>query len=320
VVRAAGCDLPDNWDRLVASSADLDRFCSASPWALSTRDAYAADAEIVAAKGPAAAVALGRTRLEDGAWLLCGLDPVWGFASAVVGPDVAGAAALAGEVLGRRRPGWDVAALTGLVPGSARYRALVRTLAGRYRLGRGQAITRCRVDLDATGAKGVVARRSATFQRTLRQAQRRAEQAGLVIELDRGGGAEVVERCREVDRSSWKGRQGVGLVEEPFFVFYTAMAARLAHAGALRSGFARLDGQDVGYILGAVLGDTYRGFQLSYDARQARLSLGNLLQYAQLEALEAEPVTSYDLGMDMPYKRRWADSAFTTETLVVMRQ
>ncbi len=312
--------LPGVWDGLVAASPDLDFFCTSTAWALSAREAYAPRSEVRTLANAGAAVALIRTPLDGGGHLLSGMDVVWGFASPVVGPDVARGAALVVEVLATAGRRWDVAALTGLDPASSRYATVVRELAPRYELRRGPAMVRCRIDLGDSGAEGVLARRSPTFRRTFRQAQRRADAAGVSVELIRGGGAQLIDRCRAVDRHSWKGHQGVGLVEDAMFAFYAAMARRFEPTGGLRAGFAQIDGVDVGYILGAVHGGTYRGFQLSYDAAHARLSIGNLLQYAQIHALEAEPVTLYDLGMDMPYKRRWADTTFTTEALVVLRK
>jgi CelD/BcsL family acetyltransferase involved in cellulose biosynthesis len=97
------------------------------------------------------------------------------------------------------------------------------------------------------------------------------------------------------------------------------MARRLATSGRLRAGFARAGEQDVAYILGAVRGADYRGLQISFDEAWAPWSLGNLLQLAQMEALVEEGVTRYDLGMDMAYKRSWADEATASETLVVLR-
>jgi CelD/BcsL family acetyltransferase involved in cellulose biosynthesis len=50
---------------------------------------------------------------------------------------------------------------------------------------------------------------------------------------------------------------------------------------------------------------------------QTGLSLGSLLQARQIAALCDEGATSYDLGMDMPYKRRWAEHAFDTITIAI---
>jgi CelD/BcsL family acetyltransferase involved in cellulose biosynthesis len=93
------------------------------------------------------------------------------------------------------------------------------------------------------------------------------------------------------------------------------MLPRLAARGALRLMFARHEGRDVAYILGAVAGDTYRGLQFSFDDAYRDDSLGNLAQYHQIAALCDEGVTRYDLGSGFPYKRRWAESGMVTMTL-----
>lgn len=169
------------------------------------------------------------------------------------------------------------------------------------------------------GSQEWLARRGPHFRRNLRRAARRAADQGLEVELVRGGPA-LVDRAVAVDRRSWKGATGSGLAEPAMARFYRALATRLGPAG-LRAGFARLDGADVGYILGAVRGDTYRGFQLGHDRAADHLSVGNLLQWHQIIALADEGVARYDLGMDMPYKLAWADDALalTTRALVVLR-
>jgi CelD/BcsL family acetyltransferase involved in cellulose biosynthesis len=217
---------------------------------------------------------------------------------------------------GRR---WDAALLTGLVPGSARERALAGELGERYRLQVGPSMTRQVADIGG-GLESYLARRSPRFRRNLRQAERRRRDRRIDVELVRGGGVEVVERCIAVERRSWKGAEGSGLAEDGFADFYRTIARGLAPAGRLRAGFARSGDRDVAFILGAVRGGVYRGLQLGYDEAFAELSLGNLLQLHQIEALVDEAVESYDLGMDMAYKRQWADRSLTTRTLVVSRR
>ena len=178
-------------------------------------------------------------------------------------------------------------------------------------------MTRRRAQL-GDGLAAYLSRRSARFRRNLARAERARREAGVGIELVAGGGAEVVERCVAVERRSWKGQRGGGLAEPAMAHFYGALADRLAPSGRLRAGFARRGGRDVGYILGARRDGAYRGLQLSYAEEQAELSLGNVLQLHQMEALVDEGVGLYDLGMDMEYKRRWADDALTTVTMIVV--
>ena len=65
-----------------------------------------------------------------------------------------------------------------------------------------------------------------------------------------------------------------------------------------------------------MLGDTYRGLQFSFDADHAHLSLGNLCQLRQVEALCAEGLQFYDLGAEVEYKQRWGERLMETVTLV----
>ena len=81
--------------------------------------------------------------------------------------------------------------------------------------------------------------------------------------------------------------------------------------------FARLDGEDVAMGFGGILGDTFRGLQMSYDDRFRQLSLGNLIQWSLIEHLVTEGLRLYDLGTDIGYKRRWAEPGMETVALVV---
>lgn len=97
------------------------------------------------------------------------------------------------------------------------------------------------------------------------------------------------------------------------------MCVRLAARDHLRVLIATAAGEDIGFILGGVRGDTYRGLQLSYHRAHATAGIGHLLQMAQIRQLDAEAVTLYDLGMDMPYKQRWTDRIDTTFAVIVSR-
>jgi CelD/BcsL family acetyltransferase involved in cellulose biosynthesis len=88
--------------------------------------------------------------------------------------------------------------------------------------------------------------------------------------------------------------------------------------GALRGLFARKDGQDVGYLLGGVFHDTFRGLQFSYDARLAHLSLGNLMQVEMVSRLEGQGLSWYDLGSEVEYKKQWGEAGLETLMFVVV--
>jgi Acetyltransferase (GNAT) domain len=88
----------------------------------------------------------------------------------------------------------------------------------------------------------------------------------------------------------------------------------------IRLRVARLNGADVGFILGGVINGRYRGFQLSFAQSVRTLSVGNLLQLHEIRSLCSEGLHTYDLGMDMEYKRAWSDSVFVTRPIIAVRQ
>ena len=84
--------------------------------------------------------------------------------------------------------------------------------------------------------------------------------------------------------------------------------------------FARRHETDLAYVFGGIIEDRYRGFQLGYDDDEATLGLGNQVQFAMIEHLAAEGVRSYDLGMEMAYKARWADELLRLYTVVIVKR
>ena len=173
------------------------------------------------------------------------------------------------------------------------------------------------------GPEGWLGRRSAKFRSSLRAAVRKARSEGLEIEPAFNPAPEAVAavfgRILAVEQASWKGPRETGLLMRDMQSFYRELTERVARRGTLRVMFARHDNRDVGYILGGLIDDTYRGFQFSFDKRFGHLSLGNVMQYEKIVQLCEEGVEVYDLGIDMDYKRRWAETAVDTVSLAIMR-
>lgn len=308
----------DAYDAAVESADLVDRYCTSSYWVLPARAAFADEVEPFIAQSEAGWVPLMRMETVLG-WTLLPLEASWGLAAPFVGDD---RAALAREFMSyalARRGEWDAMFLSGMVRNAPDFDAIVRSLERRFRLGLGQVTARCVASLDG-GFDGFLSRRKRTFRKNLRAAARRAAPTIRFEALSSFTLAEADEAFShvvDVERGSWKAVEGHGIVEGPMNTFYAVMVRRLAQRGALRITFAWEGDERVGYVLGGVFGDTYRGLQISFDRRLRELSLGNLMQQHTVASLCEEGVAHYDLGTDMAYKRAWAESVVETVPLVV---
>ena len=300
------------WDAAVDRTEGADEFCASSLWSFAAAASFPDhDPPVVVGDGSSFA-GMRRATAEDGSRLLLGLDPVWGFATPMVGHPVQ-AARLLGARLGL--DDHDVAVVTGQRHGGIGLQCLVQVLGERRRLLQGPTEQRLQADL-SDGLEPWLARRSSRFRQRLRQVRRRAEEAGVtVVDCSALAPDDAVDRVLAVEARSWKGEEGTGLASESLADFYRRMAWRLAASDQLRLLFARQGDRDIGYVLGGVRGRTYRGLQLSHAADARDLGIGHLLQIHQLEALVGIDV--YDLGMDMPYKRRWADRIDETFAVLI---
>jgi hypothetical protein len=295
------------YDAFVREGEGIDRFCSSSEWVLAARDAWAPGAPTHLARGAHGYAAFVRRTEPRGAQLLLGFDTEWGFASPLAGHDGVArefAAAIEGEP-------WHGILLPGIVPGSRLMRAVVAAFR-RHEVRLGPTLTRWTASLEG-GLDGYLSRRGGKLRSNVRRAAARARGEG--ISFERRG---TLERALGVELRSWKGPARTGLLVPAMLAFYEALLARLGDRARMVT--ARRGGEDVGYIMGGVRDGTYRGFQFSYDERFAHVSLGSLLQVEQIAALAEEGVATYDMGIDLPYKRRWADGPADTVTLAVVRR
>lgn len=327
-------ELDADW-RLVEAAADatadIDHWCSGPDWQIPVACAFAPTAERVllrSEEGDGFAL-LARYHDERRTPLFGGLEPLWGFGAPILGSNPCAMAAAAAEALARRDD-WRALVLPGMPrtderSGSSDGRHSTMTMDVAVTLSSlgdvrfGQGITRQIADL-SDGYEGWLERRSSKFRRNLRRTAATAAGAGLTID-DVAGQPGLFERLMAIERRSWKGREGSGMAGAEMSTMYRLMIDRLRDRGRLLAHVARLDGRDVGYIVGGVRAGRYRGLQLSYTDDARRLSVGNLLQRHQLRQLDrARLADVYDLGMDFGYKRRWADRAETSLVIAVDRR
>jgi hypothetical protein len=295
------------------ATPEIDHFCSSTDWVLPAKRAWAPDADTLILRGEHGWAALLQQVHADDIFVLTGLETMWGFACPLIGPDPLALVHEFARALAQRE--WHILLATGLPLGSAVLRHLGAALS-QHDVRRGPVLRRWEASL-RDGVDGYLARRRPRLRSNLRRTARRAREQRVTFEPASGDPGEVYRRVLEVEERSWKGPVGTGLLLRDMTSFYRPLAVRLG--ARLRAVFARHEGTDIGYILGGVRGDTYRGFQFSFDRRYGHLSLGGLLQMAQIEQLCAEGIATYDLGIDMDYKHRWADGPRDTLTLVVVR-
>jgi CelD/BcsL family acetyltransferase involved in cellulose biosynthesis len=310
----------DDFDREVAATPAIDRFCSTAAWVLAAAEALMPPRVSFTFHGKTGYFAAMRGVHPAGFPYIEPIELAWGLASPLIGADPAALVAEVVPLLVARRD-WQLAIFAGLTADGPQRRALDRALPSRWERRRGTPTVRHVANL-AGGLDGFLSRRSRELRKTIRKSLRAADDAGLSFEDVRANPSDadaLYDRIQQIEQRSWKAREGVGISAGPMRAFYARMLPRLCALGQQRTMFARKDGADVGYILGAVMAGEYRGLQFSYDDDLARLGVGGLLQYHQVAALCAEGVVRYDLGTEMDYKRRWAEDIMETEMLVLVR-
>lgn len=310
----------DDFDREVAATPEIDRFCSTSAWILSAAAALMPPRVPYSYKGDHGYLAAMRGVHPAGFPYVEPVELAWGLAAPLIGRDARGLAEEVAAMLAARRD-WQLAIFSGHTADGPQRRALERALPGRWERRRGTPTVRHVASLDG-GVDGFLARRSRELRKSLRKSLRAAEEAGVRFEDVRASRAEapgLYARIQAIEATSWKSLEGVGISQGPMRLFYERMLPRLCAQGQQRTIIARLGERDIGYVLGAVFEGEYRGLQFSYDDEYSFLGVGGLLQYHQVVALCAEGVARYDLGTEMDYKRRWAEEVMETEMLVIVR-
>jgi CelD/BcsL family acetyltransferase involved in cellulose biosynthesis len=310
----------DDFDREVAQTAAIDRFCSASAWVLAAAAALMPPRVPFTFRGRNGYLAMMRGVHPAGFPYVEPIELAWGLAAPLIGKDAAALVAEVVPLLAARRD-WQLAIISGHTVSGPQRRALDATLPARWERRRGQPTIRHVASLEG-GIDGFLSRRSRDLRKSLRKSGYAARERGLAFESVRATEAQAAalyDRIQAVEARSWKSHEGVGIHAGPMRAFYGQMLPRLCQLGQQRTIFARLDGKDIGYILGAVMGEEYRGLQFSYDDAYAELGIGGLMQLQQIAELCDERVARYDLGTEMDYKRRWAEDIMETEMLVLVR-
>ncbi|MHC4732570.1 MAG: GNAT family N-acetyltransferase, partial [Planctomycetota bacterium] len=251
----------DAFDADAFATPEIDHFCSSTDWILPAKQAWAPDSDTLILRGEHGWAALLLQVHADGISVLAGFESMWGFACPLIGPYPHPLVQEFAEALAQRE--WHILLATGLPLGSAILRH-VGAAFSHHDLRCGPRLRRWEATLHG-GVDGYLARRSPRLRSNLRRTARRAREEDVTFEPVSGDPGATYRRVLDVEARSWKGPVGTGLLLDEMTCFYRPLAERLGRR--LRTVFARHEGTDIGYILGGVRKDTYRGFQFSFDRR-----------------------------------------------------
>ncbi|MCB1076394.1 MAG: GNAT family N-acetyltransferase [Verrucomicrobiae bacterium] len=307
----------DAFDRCVAVTPEISRFGSASAWNMAARD-HLKDVE----RPPDDRTFIWRDGEgpDDAIWLLFGrsawdywqpFESAWMFSCPLIGRDPGRAVECLREAAGTLQGGTEPSGfiIGGVREGGMLQRALRRVgeaAAKGYR--EFPATNGVSIDL-SRGVEAWLGRRSRKFRRSLQAAERRCREAGLSLECcDGATDPGLLDRLLSIQVRTAKWETGTDIFQDDRYLeFYRSLFSDLQKRGALRLLIARRDGEDVAFIFGGVFAGEYRGLQMSYAGEVAGCGAGNWLQWENLRLREREGVVQYDLGMEAPYKLRWAD-------------
>jgi hypothetical protein len=314
--------MADPFNQLVAVQDEQDTFCSSTHWIIPAHRAFASFRPLWIRESDAGYVVLARSYHPSYGLYLEPLEAIWGLACPFIPRQPEALARDFAHDLFADRRDRSTLVLGGLKAGGAMFDALRRTLMPRMRVAEGPTTRRFRASLEG-GIDGFLSRRSPKFRASLRRSERMAREAGVTFErIDRFSSwhsmLSLYERILAIERRSWKGLTGSGLVEPAMQEFYRLMLARIWPERAVRVIIARQGDEEVGFLFGALFHGSFRGLQVSFDHRFARLSLGNLLQWNVLQQLCGEGCLLYDLGVEVPYKERWAEQVAETVQLIAL--
>jgi CelD/BcsL family acetyltransferase involved in cellulose biosynthesis len=298
----------------VAAFAGIDPYCSRTDWILPFHASFTPLAPLHIWHENESFVVLAQGRPAEEKPLFSSVDSMWGFATALVGED---SPRMLGSICrDSLRQGHLI--LYGLPKDRAFLDAVATQTAPTHRAFLLNPVSRCMASLHG-GMEGFLSRRSSKFRVNARRSVQRVTDAGVLFRcIDRVPADSVAgfyEELLVIESHSWKGQSGEGADQPPMKDFYLHMFKRICPAGLLRVIVAELDGMPIGYLHGACVQGRFRGLQFSFDDRYRTLSLGNVLQLKMLEWLCRENVGVYDLGMTVPYKKKWAELEHQTPTV-----
>ncbi len=307
---------------LVLNTPWLDSFCSGPEWTLSFHRAFAPERKLLVEATSDSWLCFAKGIHPAGFEYVEPLESMWGLSCPILGlEEQTSVNALVEFICRQDTP--EVIIISGVLSGTKFHRLLQRQVWDVFQTTTIATTTRHVASLEG-GASSFLSRRSTNFQKSLSKVERKVDKLGIEIEefsVEQLKDARLVidlyHRILAIDKQSWKGLQGVGIVG-PMETFYRSMLPQLAQRGTLRLLLAKYKGIDIAYIVGGISKGVYRGLQFSFVNEYRHLGLGNFCQWKQIESLCREGIEAYDLGTEMDYKKRWAESVVESDVCLIV--
>lgn len=312
-----------DFDQAVLRTPGILRFCSASSWQLMAAESLYPERERLIARSGDSWQLWAAGPLGGLPEVLQPMEAEWLFGCPVIGPEPGRSFHFFLKLLMDNRHRYPAVLLSGIAPGSLGERLVLSGVARFFHVRRLPGYG-CRVASLAGGFAAFLSRRSSRFRRLIRELEEAAEQSGIRECRFQGKGIDVGSlfmRILQLESAAWKEQSGVGIFgQERYRRFYGALLDDLGRQGCLRAVILQRDGIDLAYAVGGVLGSHYRGLQMAYRADTSFSGLGHLAQLRMIRMLAAEGIAEYDLGMDLDYKRRWADRLDSIDNFLLLRK
>lgn len=307
------------FDALLSNTSDIDTFCSSSSWAESSRRAFMPAARLAVYEHRDAMAVFAVAQMPEGHRMLLPLDATWTLGSPIAASnprrDIAG---LVSQILDDR-DAIDFCIISGIRSSSTFYRIVVTALTEHMvPVTHMRPAQRAVADI-SDGFDAWFSRRSSKFRASVRRARRTCAAADIRFESLPAAmmSPALMRTFHEIEARSWKGKARTGITEKGMADFCHNFLDLTATQQQTRVVLAYDNELPIGFVLGAVSQNGYRGAQMSFDNSYRSLGLGNMLQISMIESLIDGGVAAYDLGSSMPYKLRWADFEDRTNSLLI---
>ena len=305
----------DVWAQAAISTRQADPFCSSPAWQLAFHEAFSPKRRLLVESSSGSVLCFAECVFSPSNIYLTPIEAHWFFGCPLLGRHSVDLLVKAMEcITDEYAPFFPKILISGIRPGSALVNRLMQAFSDDFAIYAHSGGLQCAASLSG-GIDGFLSRRSANFRNKLKKARKRASAKGVYFErvfpVSPEEASAIYARMIAVEETSWKGIHACGMAESPAKEFYAAMIRRLSQRADVRVIMARYEDEDIGFISGGLAGKIYRGQQFSYNDAWKEFSIGNIMQFEQLQWLCEEKAVRYDMGpivgQAMGYKAHWTE-------------